>query len=635
MATDSRPVCLVQYLRYGDIKTKKRDISLSLNDHEINYHICCQNDPTEFNEDFELFATAIQGFECLAVLHTRNATATLEALVPEVSVPILGKGFDGEAAHTFRVKPSLPDERQCELQLRPGEPFYVRNLCLSLVPEESSEHLVELATRGTMPSYDEYSQHVSQMGESQDSSIKSPQKAKILNTTVMETPTESNTRGRSPLIQQVAADILDGMADDQLSPPLLKRRTRLGESREVQIGDEENNQQRPCSGDGVKKTEACEMNPSSRLLTDGNQESLKLRVSGLPQNFDPTYSNDMQQPDTAKTPQPKEKFTAHKVPESEKAEDDLEPLKKRRRLSSDRTTTDESPDSSADKTREVALPVERALQTHLLSSHNAIQETRTPIARASLQTSPTHSLEHASSARSTRSALRESLDTSASQESGLRILFASSTSAGDSNAFRKFLRGQGVNTTSNLKDATCLCVGKGELKKTSKLISAVLLGLEIITEDWLTDSVRLRSLQDTQSYLARDEKAETQWGIKLDEAIQRGKKKIQVFQGWSIIFTPKAKKDLGKGFDDLKDILACAGAAQVTSMLPKRPPDEPQTLVIASQEEANAVATKNRRCFTKDLIGISILRGQLDIESDEFLVKATTPQNKDTKKRKR
>ncbi len=80
---------------------------------------------------------------------TQNGCICLEALIPDVSVPILGKGFDGKSAHDFRLKPSTPGQiRRSTLQLRPGEVFYVQDLCLTLLPEESHEYFVRSAADG-------------------------------------------------------------------------------------------------------------------------------------------------------------------------------------------------------------------------------------------------------------------------------------------------------------------------------------------------------------------------------------------------------------------------------------------------------------------------------------------------------
>ena len=110
----------------------------------------------------------------------------------------------------------------------------------------------------------------------------------------------------------------------------------------------------------------------------------------------------------------------------------------------------------------------------------------------------------------------------------------------------------------------------------------------------------------------------------------------QVFKAQVIIFTAEAKRDLGKdGFADLKDIATNAGASIETLTPKKKLGDDPKNLIIASSEDAGTVALQNLRCFTKDILVMSVLRGHLDLGSDEFVIKNETSQSKGSKKRKR
>ena len=104
-------------------------------------------------------------------------------------------------------------------------------------------------------------------------------------------------------------------------------------------------------------------------------------------------------------------------------------------------------------------------------------------------TPPSISASPYSSMRSTRSAARDEHDCLSSSNTGMRIVFASSSSAGTSKPSLKFLSKKGVKVVQSVHDCTALCVGK-ELKKTSKLILAVVLGKDIITDKWVTDSVK-------------------------------------------------------------------------------------------------------------------------------------------------
>lgn len=259
--------------------------------------------------------------------------------------------------------------------------------------------------------------------------------------------------------------------------------------------------------------------------------------------------------------------------------------------------------------------------------------------------SPSKSVEPNSSMRSTRSTARDEQNSSLSRAAGIRILFASSSSAGDSKSFLKFLSSKGVEKVKSMPDCTVLCVGK-ELKKTSKVILAVLLGKDIVTDSWIIDSVNGNDLLSIVPYIARDAKKEAEWGISLEQAIYRGKKGLKVLQDYAVHFTPSVKKELGKnGFDELKEIAKCAGAKSVVSSLPKKSPDEtPSTVVVVATDDKNnnnEVAELQKlgwKVYVKDIISLSVLRGKLDLESDEFLVIKEQQQKKEmesSRKRKR
>ncbi|CAD6583145.1 MAG: hypothetical protein ASARMPREDX12_001186 [Alectoria sarmentosa] len=271
------------------------------------------------------------------------------------------------------------------------------------------------------------------------------------------------------------------------------------------------------------------------------------------------------------------------------------------------------------------------------SSFNSIgQDTRTPPSnRNPTSASRSNSVEPNSSMRSTRSTARDEHNSSWFTDAKTRIVFASSSSAGDSKPFLKFLSNKGVKKVQSVHNCTVLCVGK-ELKKTSKLILAVLLGKDIITDSWVTDSVKGNDLLSVVPYMARDLEKEADWGISLDEAIYRGKQGLRVLQDQTILFTPSAKKDLGKnGFEELKEIVKCAGA-KFSSALPKKSPEETSssTVVVATHEDTEGATLQKLgwRVYVKDIISLSILRGKLDVESDEFLIKE---ERKESRKRKR
>ena len=626
-------------------------------------------------------------------------------MISKVCVPFLGKGFDGESGHDFLVKPTVPGDMQSSyLQLRPDETFYVQDLSLTLRPEEQHDELLQLASYGTVPSCDEYSQHVSQrVGDSQ--ACFTPLSRKIhLGISITDTPAKSgdSSPGQVPIIREMAADAIDGNEDSQEWPIIPEKRAVLHALRDVKSHGETENSQGVESKDIRSDAQAMQMSSTLdslsaeqqvlnleesppilssprltvapyKLVTDATQESAEIQMSCLQESMPPPSPRITKSVIAEVTPaqsrvdgpgvhseikaqgslsdeETQDEETEDEGTRDEELYNEEMHAKKRRRLSPplEHAPAEESQDSLAGKSISVATRARTPSKDPI--PHTSVQRRtsppaipatsipQTPSINNSSQTSPGKMSKSISSTKSISPTQGENSNTTSSQRSCTRILFASSTSVGDSKAYKKFLAAQGIKIVQDFKDRPILCVGKGELKKTSKLLSAVVLGLDVITDEWVVDSARLKTLQEINPYLARDPRRESEWGIKLDEAIERGRQNVQVFKDQKIVFTFKAKKDLGKdGFADLKNIATCAGAVSVESLTPKKTlATDSKHLIIGSPEDADTPALQSLRCFTKDILGLSVLRGHLDLESDEFVVKSGPSQSKGSgKKRKR
>ena len=185
-----------------------------------------------------------------------------------------------------------------------------------------------------------------------------------------------------------------------------------------------------------------------------------------------------------------------------------------------------------------------------------------------------------------------------------------------------------------------LCVGKGkELKRTGNLMWAVLTGKQVITEDWISESVRAKQILDIDNFLATDPVREAQWGTSLNDSIARGVQGLKPFESWSFCFTPAVKADLGKGFTDLKEICTAAGAKSIQNTVPRKGPQKLcTTVMIATSDDKDLDFLRGNgwKVYSKEIITLSILRGSLDLDSDEFLLESNAPaQASKSKKRKR
>ncbi|KAL8704974.1 MAG: hypothetical protein Q9201_001871 [Fulgogasparrea decipioides] len=222
---------------------------------------------------------------------------------------------------------------------------------------------------------------------------------------------------------------------------------------------------------------------------------------------------------------------------------------------------------------------------------------------------------------------------STGQKRVLRVVYASSTKIDEATVYTRFLRQQNVKQVKNVKDCDILCVGKGELKRTFNLILAILKGKQIVTDEWIVQSMKQDHMLETAGFIPDDPAG---WGTSVVDAIDRGRRESKPMQGWTINFTPSAKKELGKSWSELKELCLIAGAA-VQAMIPRKSPEASDpTIVVAASHEPDSVTLEERgwRVFNKDIITYSIIRGHVDASSDEFLVKPAKENLSGKKKRR-
>lgn len=565
----------------------------------------------------------------------------LEALLPEVSVAALGFAFDGSSAHLgLRLRASAPDSPitssiKIMLQLRPGETFHVGDSSFSIVPEGHSD----------MPgsNYEDYSQQVSQM---QTSQIRS-------DPIVMSSPTAKSPQP-SPIFRRVGETAISGKAESPDLPTLPTKRAVLGTVRNA------SGQRSLAPPESPPTLKAPPLLPNDTIQRPNGIDSIItgtiVQASPLANMDNPeklAMATSEQQDTAAEAPQEfmvEQIVGDHANPRTDSTtdSDDDAPKPKKRRLSP--PPADESQDSLFGKTIRVAAPGSRlspVLHPKSLSSSQepnaappitpAVHRKPRTSSQASISVhrhtaSPSLSAESTSSMRSTRSAVREDVSPLNAKNPGIRVVFASSTNVGDSANFTKFLAKNGVQIVQTVAECTVLCVGK-ELKKSAKLISAVLLGKDLITDSWVVDSAKQAKLQNMVEYFPRDPEREAEWDVSMTEAVRRGKEGLKVFDGWNIAWTASARKEVGKsGFADLKEIIALAGANVLAAVPKKESEDVPSTIIIGTQEDAKP--SSSWQYYTRDIISFSVLRGKLDIDSDEF--KIVNPfDGKGGKKRKR
>ena len=517
------------------------------------------------------------------------------------------------------------------VQLRPGEGFYIDKGTFDLVPEEHND----LPVSSSGPSTERYESQVSQFN--QPSALLSSHSGRG-SSAVLESP-QAKPAGPAPLSENAAEVAMTGKVESQSWPEVLSKRTLLGAIRDADRQTfaerlEEDGQLGSPPPEEVPRESSTEQDQPHKEPGVLESQELDKPHTGQPKPTHLEQTEDESGHHT--TPPPLFPIQDHGDASSSSPANHLDP-------------SDPIPSTDTKQAlivQEQILPSSRAedSQDSLMDTIHFMQKTpnnhdQYPKSRAQGRTTTIHQgtpIEPSSSMRSTRSVVREDMSQLNVRDDSVRILFSNSTAVGDSRAFIKFLSQHGIEKVQSVSECTVLCVGKGDLKKTSKLIMAIMLGKEVITDDWVTESARCNELQTMEEYLARDPERENEWGFNIRDAIDRGRQGFKIIQDWTVIFTASAKKEVGKsGFSDLKEIATYAGAKSILATLSKKPPEEmPFTLIIGTVEDVNSPALGKWKCYTRDIICLSVLRGRLEIDSEEFLIQKPE-QEKASKKRKR
>ncbi|KAI9850512.1 MAG: hypothetical protein M1838_005576 [Thelocarpon superellum] len=214
------------------------------------------------------------------------------------------------------------------------------------------------------------------------------------------------------------------------------------------------------------------------------------------------------------------------------------------------------------------------------------------------------------------------------QSPSLGVVF-SNTAAPNQPKIKAFLKAQQIAVVHSVlsDEATMLCIGAGELRRTSKLTMSVALGKTIVTDEWLKDSAKAGSILDATPYLPRDPKQEEAWNFRLADAVERGRRGegIRPLSNWAVVITPRLKADLGKS-SELMDLVSFAGAASITHDVPSDPPEEvPRTLLLGSARDEGEVdivraLAAGWAVYSTDIVSLSLLRGALQTGGTEFRI---------------
>ncbi|XPT01844.1 hypothetical protein M3J09_010970 [Ascochyta lentis] len=221
--------------------------------------------------------------------------------------------------------------------------------------------------------------------------------------------------------------------------------------------------------------------------------------------------------------------------------------------------------------------------------------------------------------KSARSSQRSATTTTAVAYEGEPPRVATSNSAiKEGSPTVKFLRKQGGTLVASVEDkCNVLCVRDVGLAKTMKVIQAIALGIPIVTDRWLSESAKSEAFLDLSSYKPSVAQQEKEWGFDFEKVWGVAQ---TPFKGYAIYFTPALKKTY-TDFRDMDRVCQTVGAKVVA----KRTGKSGKVIVLAKEEDdpdADKMIEDGETCYHKDLLTTSILRGTLDLDSDEFKITA-------------
>jgi hypothetical protein len=179
-------------------------------------------------------------------------------------------------------------------------------------------------------------------------------------------------------------------------------------------------------------------------------------------------------------------------------------------------------------------------------------------------------------------------------------------------------------------------VRDGDLQKTPKVLFAIARGTPIVTDQWLYESASAKRLLHVSAFKPSAPKQEKEWKVKLDNILGQPQ---APFVGYNVHFT-KSLKAKYASFPEIEVVGKAAGAKHVTTGAAKMKKTGDNIVLAEDGDdiEAQRLMKDGVTCYTKDFFTFSILRGVLDLESDEFkidgdVVAADTPL-KELKKRR-
>ncbi|KAK6432070.1 hypothetical protein LTR95_011761 [Oleoguttula sp. CCFEE 5521] len=139
------------------------------------------------------------------------------------------------------------------------------------------------------------------------------------------------------------------------------------------------------------------------------------------------------------------------------------------------------------------------------------------------------------------------------------------------------------------------------------------LGKAVVTDDWITESMKAAHMLPATDYLHND----------LTETTEIDRSKL--FSNKVIFLTQPLHKQYGEsGFASLRALLTEAGATRVETGTPRKGLDRKGNIIFigceGKDQDVSELMNGGKNVFKKDLVSQSIIRGELLLDGDEFKI---------------
>ena len=217
-----------------------------------------------------------------------------------------------------------------------------------------------------------------------------------------------------------------------------------------------------------------------------------------------------------------------------------------------------------------------------------------------------------------------------------KVYFASNTSIDRKKGAMKALQELGGVKVTDINAANFLCVKDDKLDKSSSLLQAILQGMHIVTERWISASQRNGNLPDPENYIPSDPDRELEWSFEIASAVRRGRDGFPpLLADITVWFTQRLKQSLKtQVLRDLSNVASGLGAGDIKFGIPPHQAllhgsVEDVVVGIENDPQAARVGRLGHHLYDKDLLTMAVFRGKLDLESTEFRVRGSVKEELD------